>query len=159
MSYEIVCSSCRKKTWAANIVDLIDNHTDSSCGDDGGMLVCGQCGAPGHIYKSSKLQERGKKYNRYIRGVVKFRTSEPTYSPYVFLNSGTVDGQTDHVHFNYYKDTRESGGKLKHGHGPGGAPAFWRDTILSLIERLVQFGFLTPNDLTRAVKSSLPIEK
>ncbi len=50
---------------------------------------------------------------------------------------------------NYYKDTRGSGGRLKHGHGPGGAPALAKDECLDLIEKLVANGFLRVSDLRR----------
>lgn len=153
MSYNIMCSSCQKKTWAANIVDLIDKHTDSAFGEDGGMLVCGHCSALGHIYRSSKLQERGKTYVRYIKGVFRIPSNEErTYFPYLFLNSDTEDGDIGHVHFNYYKDTRKDGGRLKHGHGPGGAPVFGPETLVDMIEKLLQCGLLTANDLERAAK-------
>jgi len=93
------------------------------------------------------MQEKGEEYSRYILGVVRISTWEPTYSPYIFLNASEENGEADHIHFNYYKDTRSTGGSLKQGHGPGGAPVLGKKEMLDLIATLIKSGFLNKTEL------------
>ncbi|HWR83395.1 MAG TPA: hypothetical protein VN285_08835 [Candidatus Deferrimicrobium sp.] len=147
MAYRIQCLSCDKETWATNIIDLIENNTDGMFESHGGKLKCGSSGAQGYIRVESKLQEEKETYIRFIKAVVRIRTDGATYYPYIFLNSSTKGGDVDHLHFNYYKDTRaQPGGKLKHGHGPGGAPVFGKPEFSKLLDRLRECGFLGPGN-------------
>ncbi len=116
MGYLLACAErgCGQKTWVGNIVNLIDGHTQES-----GWLRCAECGGRAHIHRESDLQEGGK-WPRWIKGIIKIPTGVKTWAPYVFLLSDTESGPVSAVHFGYYKDTRPQGGRLKHGHGPGG---------------------------------------
>lgn len=144
--YTIKCYSekCKKETWAANIIDLIDNYTVN------GKIKCGSCGSTNaSIFQESKLQEKGEKWGRYIIGVIPIKTDWATYTPYVFLTAPTENGEINGIHFNYFKDTRnQEGGKLKHGHGPGGAPVLSKDEFFQLIEKLIDFGCLSIKELS-----------
>ena len=141
MGYVMECS-CGHQTGAANIVDLIRSHTDPQ-----GWLVCGQCNRPGaYIQRRSELQE-GELWERCIKGAIPVETDYPTYTPYVFLTAASPTDEPTGVHFNYYKDTRSDGGRLKHGHGPGGAPVLSLDELLQLLRKLGRARFLTPEHL------------
>lgn len=120
-------------TWAANIVDLFHEHTN-----DRGRFVCSKCGGTDtFIYRSSNIQE-GDTWDRWIKGVIRIDTGYPTYCPYVFLTADEEDGPINGLHFNYYKDTRSlPNGKLKHGHGPGGAPVLGVDDLFVILRQLV----------------------
>jgi hypothetical protein len=110
-------------------------------------------GALDHAYvkRESALQEKGKVWRRRIRAVISITTDFPTYTPYVFLTAETETGEPSGVHFNYYKDTRRrAGGRLKHGHGPGGAPVFSRAELLQLLVKLGRARFIKAADLERA---------
>ena len=79
--------------------------------------------------------------------MVRITTDFETYCPYVFLTAQEKDGEVDGIHFNYYKDTRPGGGKLKHGHGPGGAPVFSKSELLQLLKKLITYGCFSSEDL------------
>ena len=154
MSYTISCynKSCGKSTWASNIIDLIENHTDNIFGKDGGMIQCTECGkTKAYILTNYKLQEGGH-WTHYRRGVIRIPSWEDFYNPYAILTSEKLDGKIDGVMPNYYKDLRPKGGKLKHGSGPGGPPAFGRNEMMDLIEKITNSGFLSVKDLERLVK-------
>ena len=145
MGYLVKCGSrdCGKETFVDNITDLVDNQTDSQ-----GRLKCAICGHTGaYVYRESKLQEKGQTWPRWIKGVIRITTSFETYSPYVLLSADTEAGAVTDVHFGYYKDMRPQGGKLKHGHGPGGGPALNKEEILQLVKRLLLYGFLSADDI------------
>jgi len=143
MAYFLTCNRCKETTKAWEIVDLITEHTH-----DDGMLKCTKCDGEAHVYQVSQTQDGGK-WERYIRAVIAFKTQfGDAYVPYVFLLSYTPNGKLQDVHFNYYKDLRASGGRLKHGHGPGGAPVFGKGGILRLLEHLAEHGILSPSELT-----------
>ena len=153
MSYTISCynKSCGKSTCASNIIDLSESHTDNKFGKDGGMIKCTECGkTKAYILTNYKLQEGGH-WTHYRRGVVRIPSWEPVYNPYVILTSEKLNGKIDGVIANYYKDTRPTG-KLKHGSGPGGPPAFGRNEMMDLIEKITNSGFLSVKDLERLVK-------
>ena len=153
MAYEITCPRCRHSTWARNIVDLIEKHTNEA-----GRLVCETCKQPNaYIYRSSKLQEQGQTWDRWIKGVIRIETLVPTYSPYVFLTADGPQGsesEVNGIHFNYYKDTRADGGALKHGHGPGGAPVLSPGELLALVKALTASGIYSVNELKALVTES-----
>ena len=144
---------------AGNIVDLITEHTDKTFGALGGNLVCPQCQGPAVIKVSSKLQERhdnGKQWiwQRTIKAVVRIPTDVPTYSPYFFITSsrGSEPSEVgDGIHLNYYKDCRPKG-KLKHGHGPGGAPVFGADELLTVVERAARLGMIPKRKIEALVR-------
>ncbi len=148
MVYSINCSNCKKNTKAANIVDLIVNHTETI-----GKIKCTACGSlNASIYKESNLQEKGETWIRYIRSLIPIKTNCDTYTPYVFLTSQTENGEIDGIHFNYYKDTRKYGGKLKHGHGPGGSPVFSKDDFFQLIKKLISYGCFNKQNFLDFIK-------
>lgn len=143
MGYPIKCKDCGRETWAPNIVDLIKDYTEKN-----GKIkcICGSTNAS--IYQESNLQEKGQTWKRWIKGNIPIKTDVETYRPYVFLTAQTEDGEVDGIHFNYYKDTRnEEGGRLKHGHGPGGAPVFSKDEFFQLLEKLVDYGCISRKEL------------
>jgi hypothetical protein len=149
MPYEIKCNDCGKRTKASQIVDLITKHVNES-----GRFVCKECSSTDtYIYKSSVLQENGETWERWIRGIIQIQTDYETYSPYVFLTASGEQEDPDGIHFNYYKDTRsQKGGRLKHGHGPGGAPVLSKDEYLQLTRRLLELGVLTKEDIETLLK-------
>jgi hypothetical protein len=145
MPYYIKCtnSKCGEYTGANTIVDLISEHLDSV-----GKIICTYCGQSGaFIYRESKLQEEGEIWARWIKGVITIDTGIPTYSPYIFLTSQNEQGPVNGAHFHYYKDTRPDGGKLKHGHGPGGPPVLSKDEIFQLLEKMIVFGCLDVQEI------------
>lgn len=138
--------SCGKRTWAGNIVDLIQKHTDEA-----GWLRCA-CGERGYVEKKFKLQEPGDTWEPYLMGIIPLGDQEDTYQPFVFLVSYSPHDydpdqtQTD-VWFSYYKDLREDGGRLKLGYGPGGPPVLGTTQMVSLLERLIAMRCLKVEDL------------
>lgn len=151
-NYRIRCRNpdCQRETYPKNIVDLIDNHTDSL-----GRLICIVCGNPdAYIYKESPLQERGQTWPRWIKGIIRITTDFETYSPYVLLSANTESGAVTDVQFLYYKDTRPQGGRLKHGHGPGGGPALNKKEILQFVKKLVLYGLISVEDVNDVLTST-----
>lgn len=145
MGYLIQCfaEGCGETTWANNIVELINEHSTNT-----GMLRCTACGGfQAYIYKESALQEKGETWPRWIRGVIRIDTGIETYSPYVFLTAEGKDAAVSGIHFNYYKDTRPQGGKLKHGHGPGGAPVLDKKDFFQLIRKLIASGVISNDEI------------
>ena len=140
MGYDVKCRTCDATTWAGNIVDLVKHHTTVS-----GRFVCVKCsGTDTFIYRISDLQEGPEeKWERWIKGIILIDSGIQTYSPYVFLTADSEDGPVTGLHFHYYKDTRSRpGGRLKHGHGPGGPPVLQTDDLFQILERLVTQGIL-----------------
>ena len=144
MVYDIQCRGCKKTTRGANIVDLLNEHTDQQ-----GRFVCCQCNSTEtFIYLESKLQEEGEVWHRWIKGVIRIETGIPTYSPYVFLTADSEDGPITGLHFHHYKDTRShKNGRLKHGHGPGGPPILGNKDLFTIIEYMVSLGILSKEDV------------
>lgn len=139
MGWSIQCNNqdCKEYTWASNIVDLIDNHTNSQ-----GWFVCGSCGASGFIEKKFDLQEPGNTWEPYLRGAIRLGDPDDTYQPFVFMVSYEPDGKVNDIWFSYYKDLRETGGRLKLGYGPGGPPVLGTDQLLSLLKTLMELGLI-----------------
>lgn len=142
MGWLIQCSkkSCGEKTWARNIVKLIDDHCD-----DNGWFICETCKSAGYIEKEFDLQEGGQ-WKPYLRGIVLLGDPGDTYQPFVFLVSGEPNSAPSDVWFSYYKDTRdqEGGGRLKLGYGPGGPPVMNAKTVVYLVGKLRGLGFHLP---------------
>ncbi len=140
MGYDIKCQPCDAHTWASNIVDLLKEHTDHA-----GRFVCSKCsGHDTFIYRISDLQEGpGETWERWIKGVVTIDGGIKTYSPYIFLTADAEGGPITGLHFHYYKDTRDQpGGRLKHGHGPGGPPVLGFEDLFHMLRHLVTQGML-----------------
>ncbi len=133
MSYDIKCcdSNCGKNTWAENIVSLINDHTHES-----GYFRCAACGGRGYIDKSFTLQEEGEIWEPYLLGVIPLGKSGDTYQPYIFLCGYSAEDKPTDAWFCYYKDMRPTGGKLKHGHGPGGPPVLALTKVAWLVDEL-----------------------
>jgi hypothetical protein len=141
MAYDVKCRACRSETWATNIVELFNNHTNSD-----GRFICSKCsGTDTFIYRISDLQEGpDETWERWIKGVIKIDSGIPTYSPYIFLTADSEDGSITGLHFHYYKDTRsQPGGRLKHGHGPGGPPVLSIDDLFTILQHLVSQGIIS----------------
>ena len=139
MGWLIQCNNagCKGQTWAGNIVDLIDNHTDAS-----GWFVCSQCKQSGFIEKSFALQEQGETWEPFLRGALRLGDANDTYQPFVFLVSYEPNGPADDIWFSYYKDLRSTGGRLKLGYGPGGPPVLGTQQLVSLLKRLKELGLI-----------------
>ena len=139
MGWSIQCNNedCKQYTWAKNIVDLINNHTNAE-----GWFVCNYCGSPGFIKKSFAVQEPGDTWDPYLRGVIRLGKSDDTYQPFVFIVSYEPNGKAANIWFSYYKDLRENGGRLKLGYGPGGPPVLGTENVLLLLKRLIDLGLI-----------------
>jgi len=139
MGWLIQCNDagCKAQTWAENIVDLIDNHTDQD-----GWFVCSHCKKLGFIEKSFSLQEPGETWEPFLRGALRLGSADDTYQPFVFMVSYEPNGQANDIWFSYYKDLRNTGGRLKLGYGPGGPPVLGTEQILSLLKRLTLLGLI-----------------
>lgn len=145
MAYTISCRKCGKDTKAGNIVWLFSEHHS----DPSGNIKCKNCeSTEAHIFRNSQLQEEGSCWKRYIEMAIKLSSNEKeTYQPYAFLTTGEPGGEIGGIHFGYYKDLRGSGGRLKHGHGPGGAPVIGKDSFLRLARELGRIGVIKPEEL------------
>lgn len=139
MGYTIRCDFCKQVSWASNIVDLIDNHLDTEH-----ILKCSNCGKSGaYIHMESSTQSNEGTWERWIKGVIRIdykdeNGEESTYHPYVLLHSHEgPQGQIDSVQISYYKDHRPLGGRLKHGHGPGGTPVLDLIDIKNILQKLI----------------------
>jgi hypothetical protein len=149
MAYSIECNNlqCQKPDWAANIVDLIENHCD-----DNGWLICKHCdNRTAYITKSFTLQEGdGATWEPVIRGIIRITSGIETYSPFVFLLSyGPAEPVID-FWFCYYKDTRKQpGGLLKLGYGPGGPPVLDAAQILEIVADMLRKGLISAKDICK----------
>ena len=142
MGWNINCYKCGENTsYAQNIVDLIDNHTDSSF-SNGGFIKCSYCGSKAYIHEPRKLQEGGK-WDRHILAVIRVASSEGFgfLKHYAYLSSNTKNGEIDGVEISYYKDLRKEKGRLKHGHGPGGPASLTKIEFLSFLRELSKIGW------------------
>lgn len=140
MAWQLQCGSttCGRKTCVREIVSLISTYTDTE-----GWLRC-PCGHRAYIAKSFTLQEPGRKWEPYLRGIVRLGVNGDTYQPFVFLVSHEApDGPISHAWFTYYKDCRPQG-KLKFGHGPGGPPIVPIGAVRQLVQRFDHLGFGGP---------------
>jgi hypothetical protein len=144
MPYDITCRACRKTSIASEIVELIQRHTGPT-----GSFICSHCGSiDTFIYRESKLQEKGRKWERWIKGIFVIGSDEPTYVPYIFLTATAEDATPNGLHFHYYKDTRaEPGGRLKQGHGPGGPPVLEKTDLFKILEYLTAIDIISRDDI------------
>lgn len=143
MPYTIKCAdtNCDRETWAANIVDLINEHRDEN-----GWFIC-SCGHKGYIEKSFPLQEEGEVWEPFLQGIITLGDEGDTYQPFVFKVSCSPSAKVDSLWFSYYKDLREVGGRLKLGYGPGGPPVLHKDTLKELIKELIKLDVLTKAEI------------
>ncbi len=148
MGWNIQCTDpdCEQGSWANNIVDLIASHRDTE-----GWFLC-PCGKQGYIEKRFQLQEPGEVWEPYLRGVIPLGDPDDSYQPFVFLVSYQPNGEVTDVWFSYYKDLRDTGGRLKLGYGPGGPPVLHRDTVLQLLSHLVRTRCLSRDDIYNAIE-------
>ena len=144
MGWLINCTVCGEESWASNIVDLLTNHSDEN-----GWFLCSG-GHHAYIEKSFALQEAGDRWEPFLRGAIRLGASGDTYQPFVFLVSYEPAGKVIDVWFSYYKDLRDTGGRLKLGYGPGGPPVLGTLDVLKLVSQLVALGCVSTNDV-RAV--------
>jgi hypothetical protein len=142
MAYDIECRACRAQTWAVNVVDLFEHHTNAQ-----GHFVCSKCmGIDAFIHqKSGALQEaRDEVWERWNKGVIRIHYPKyPTYCPYIFLTADNEAGPITGLNFCYYKDTRSTGGELKHGHGLGGGPVLDIEDVFTILRHLLVEGVVT----------------
>jgi hypothetical protein len=132
MAYPVKCAQHGVSS-ASDILNLIEAHTDKGFGDDGGIIVCPICKAPASVFKRYKLQEKDRTWDCWIKRIVRIPSEFPTYTPYVLFTTGEEAGTVyESVMISYYKDTRKEGGRLKHGHGPGGPAALTNREIHTL---------------------------
>ena len=126
---------------------LIRNHRDNN-----GLFLC-QCGKHGHIVKSFDLQEKGEKWEPFLRGIILLGDADDTYQPFVFLVTyNDPSGPVNDMWFSYYKDTRSTGGRLKLGYGPGGPPVLGKNQIFQLLRQMKSIGCLTQEEIENALK-------
>lgn len=144
MGWSIQCNNevCNEITWASEIVDLIQNHTDEN-----GWFLCNKCGENGYIEKKFKLQEEGHTWEPILKGVIPLGIEEDTYQPFVFLVSYSPDAQPSSIWFSYYKDLRDRGGRLKLGYGPGGPPVLDSETLVDLLDKMLELGCIKREDV------------
>lgn len=154
MSWPIQCEHCGQIHVAPNIVELITHHLDVQ-----GRILCGHCGCPGYIEKTFELQEQdAPPWKPYLRTIIRpadyVNAPNSTYQPFAFLVSYAPDKDPADVWFCYYKDTREQGGRLKMGHGPGGPPVFTAEEVLDLVAQMVRCGCLDADKAVDAIRSA-----
>ncbi len=146
MAYRIQCLKCETDTWARDIIDLIQAHTD-----DRGRLVCAGCSAPGgYIHWIAGL------WDGYIKAVLRLTPKSPMYTLYVFLTADSADGEVSGVRFSYYKDLG-LGGRRTDGPSSGGAPALTLTDVVQLLKQLGALGLLDQKTL-ESIKSRLARE-
>lgn len=150
MGWLIKCNAqCGKQTPVRDIVELIKYHRDEA-----GWFLCSSCRKRGHIEKRFGLQERGKTWEPYLRGIIPLGADGDTYQPFVFLVSYKPDGLVDGIWFSYYKDLRSTGGKLKLGYGPGGPPVLDLDQVFTMLLQMQKMGCLSQEEIPSAFKNS-----
>jgi len=152
MPYPIKCST-HGESGASNILDLIENNTDHTFGRNGGTIVCPTCKQPATIFRSYELQEKGQRWECWIKQVARIPSEDiETYVPYVLFTTGAEAGkQSDGMMVGYYKDTRGEGGRLKHGHGPGGPAVLGRSELLLLIRYVVKAKLISAAEIQEAL--------
>ncbi len=144
MGWSIVCNnqSCKRTSYATNIDDLLSKHRNEE-----GWFKCAHCGSTGHIYKRFELQEKGTTWEPYLRGAISLGLEGDTYQPFVFLVSYENDGPVYNMWFSYYKDTRQQGGKLKMGSGPGGPPVLANHQLIDLLSATLKLNIIQKEDI------------
>lgn len=152
MGFEIKCP-CGESTWAKEILDLLQNHTDPATG----RLLCSHCGKPhGRVEQVEELQEGGT-WKYWVVGAMPLASPDRYHRPYLRLVAETPDGGPSMVQFSYYKDTRDlPGGRLKHGHGPGGPTVLAEQALIKAIVLLAESGVVSRERLLRALHGDAP---
>jgi hypothetical protein len=144
MAFQIRCLACHADTWAGNIVELINAHSNIC-----GRLVCGACGAANtYVAQITGLWEKepAEPWTESIKGVIRVTAESAAYSPYVFLTATEPEGPVTGIRFSYYKDPGPTG-RLTDGPGPGAAPRLTRDELQQLLVKLGAFGLIQPKEL------------
>jgi hypothetical protein len=154
MPYDVKCRTCGVNTHARDVVDLFKNHTNAQ-----GRFVCSnsKCGGTDtFIYKKSPIQENADElFERWYKGVIQIHYKDnPIYCPYIFLAADNEAGPITGLHFDYYKDMRPKGGRLKHGAGPGGAPILDIDDIFTILRRLLAEGLISKKHLQQCADAN-----
>jgi hypothetical protein len=144
MAFRIQCLKCDTDTWAGNIVDLIDTHTDAR-----GRFVCARCGET-ETYVAQITgrweQEPGVAWERCLKGVIRVTADSPSFTPYVFLTADAPEGEVSDLRLSYYREIGPKGRRVD-GPGPGSAPALTLDELRQLLVKLGAFGVLRPREL------------
>jgi len=144
MAYRIQCLLCARDTWAGNIVDLLDAHTDAR-----GRFMCAQCGARAtYVQQITRRSETepDAEWPGYIKGALRLGPASSSYTPYVFLTAPTADGAVSGIRFSYYKDSGPTGRRTD-GPGTDSAPTLTLTDLVQLLEKLGALGLLDPKDL------------
>jgi hypothetical protein len=143
MEWKIKCliKDCKLETKAGNIVDLIDNHRNNE-----GYFLC-KYKHWGYIKKYFKLQGKNQEWHPYLLGKITLGKLNESYQPFAFLVSYAAEKPIKDIWFSYYKDQRNTGGRLKLGHGPGGPPVLAKGNLKLLLSALKDIGFIGNNDL------------
>ena len=134
MGWTVHCTECELQSYASNIVELLDSHTDKN-----GWFVC-PSGHQGFVEKTFSLQEEGETWDPYLRGALRLSKKDNTYQPFVFFVSYEPAGEITAIWFSYYKDLRQYGGRLKMGYGPGGPPVLSTEQVLFLVKEMKSLG-------------------
>lgn len=146
MGFLIKCTDrhCgHQDTWADDIIDLIQNHTNER-----GWFLC-ECGKNGYINNDFFLQEGGDIWKPYLMGAIKLGNNNVNYQPLALLASSNpyhYSAPTD-IWLSYYRDLRQSGGPLTIGHGYRIQAVLNKYHILNLVKCLTSIGCLTPDEL------------
>ncbi|WP_423907241.1 hypothetical protein [Candidatus Spongiihabitans sp.] len=130
MSYKIKCNDCGETTNGGNIVTLLNKHRHPDW-----LFKCGKCNVGKGCIKKTLNEQEGTKITVYLVGILKVG-GHGNFQPYAFLCAKSCTAEPHAVLFGYYKDLRTKGGKLKHGHGPGGAPMISFASLKRLVDEI-----------------------
>ncbi len=118
-----------------NVVQLLSHR------DDHGLFKCSKR-HDAYVEKSFALQEKGQRWEPFLRGAISLGEPGDTYQPFVYLVSDAPAGKIDDLWFAYYKDTWPTGGHLKIGYGPGGPPVLSTGQVRTLLAKVDDLGDL-----------------
>lgn len=125
MTQTIHCRACQTDTEAANIAELIGEHTDEV-----GRFRCEACGATETFVERPSAE-------RWIRGVLPIatKTADAGHSPFVFLTADRADGDVTGIEFKYYR----------HPNAPkaAGGPVLTQAQLLALVGQLARSGVVS----------------
>jgi hypothetical protein len=155
--YKIRCGQCNNITTSLQIIDLLNNTNEH------GLFIC-KHGHTSNTFihrKVENLQEKDQIWDHCITGIIPIDYKSETYFPYGNLiadadDNGQPLGKATHFQPCYFKDTRQFGGSLKHGHGPGGPPVFAISHIFTILERLILLNLITKEELAGFLESINP---
>ena len=98
-------------------------------------------------------REGGNPWQPCLKGILRPPDYEDAlYQPLAFLTSDTPHNPPNSVWFTYYKDMRESGGRLKMGHGPGGPPVFGATDVIHMLGRMIDLNCLESSSVKKAFR-------